>query len=278
MPDERSSAIEHERMGTADLHIHTLASDGISGVAEILEAVEGPGVLDVIAITDHERIDAAVAARTMAQRRGIRTEVIVGEEVTTRGGHLLALFIERPVRPMRSLRDTIIEIHAQGGLAIPAHPVVPVPLCASEAAIRRLVADPDPRARPDGLEAFNPTTAGRPWQPRVAALATELGLAAVGNSDAHLAAAVGQARTRFPGRTAEDLRRAILERQTGWEGEFYPASAAVATLLRQIRKYAGDARDELVGVARGRRTGRDLGYPGGRRRPAAFDEDVLAGR
>ena len=77
--------------GRADLHIHTLASDGTAGVVEILDFIEAQTELDVVAITDHERIDAAVAARAMAVDRGLRAEVIVGEEVTTLGGHLLAL-------------------------------------------------------------------------------------------------------------------------------------------------------------------------------------------
>src|SRR5829696_6195810 len=59
-----------ERLGRADLHIHTLASDGTAGIAEILEHVERNTRLDVIAITDHERVDAAVAARSMARDGG----------------------------------------------------------------------------------------------------------------------------------------------------------------------------------------------------------------
>jgi predicted metal-dependent phosphoesterase TrpH len=85
------------RQGRADLHIHTVASDGTASVVSILEHVAALGDLDVIAITDHERIDAAVAARAMAIDRGLPFEVVVGEEVTTLGGHLLALFIERPI-------------------------------------------------------------------------------------------------------------------------------------------------------------------------------------
>ena len=42
--------------GRADLHIHSLASDGVSSVTEILAAAEAAH-LDVIAITDHERMD-----------------------------------------------------------------------------------------------------------------------------------------------------------------------------------------------------------------------------
>src|SRR5688500_11749154 len=89
--------------GRADLHIHSLASDGISSVAEILAAAEGAR-LDVIAITDHERMDAALAAHALAEANGSPVSVIVGEEVTTRSGHVIGLFMRERIRPWGSLR------------------------------------------------------------------------------------------------------------------------------------------------------------------------------
>src|SRR5689334_15077475 len=161
------------RRGRADLHIHTVASDGTAGVEEILAHVEHRTDLDVIAITDHERIDAAVAARSMARDRGLRADVVIGEEVTTRGGHLLALYIDRPIRPYRSLRDSIVAIHDAGGLAVPAHPLVPYPLCAQAFVLRRLLDDSDPGVHPDGIETLNPTMLGRPWHARVVLFADD---------------------------------------------------------------------------------------------------------
>ena len=175
-----------DRLGRADLHIHTLASDGTASVPEILDHVEGRTELDVIAITDHERIDAALAARTMAASRGYRFEVVVGEEITTRSGHLLGLFLSRPIPPLRSLRWSIAAIHEQGGLAVPAHPLVPVPMSTSARRLRGLLEDADPAVRPDAIEVFNPTTAGRRWHPRVVAFAAAHGLTGLGSSDAHL--------------------------------------------------------------------------------------------
>ena len=163
-----------DRLGRADLHIHTVASDGTSTVVEILEYAERRTDLDVIGIADHERIDAAVAGRDIARAQGLRIEVVVGEEITTLGGHLLALFLEERVRPLRSLRRTILEVHEQGGLAIPAHPLVPYPLCAQGWVLRRLLADPDPRVHPDALETFNPTAFGRPMHDRVVAFLLDL--------------------------------------------------------------------------------------------------------
>jgi hypothetical protein len=264
-----------ERLGRADLHIHTLASDGTAGVVDILDHVERNTELDVIAITDHERIDAALAGRSIARDRGLRFEVVVGEEVTTLGGHLLALWLEAPVKPFRTMRATIAEIHDRGGIAIPAHPLVPYPLCAQGWVLRRLLAD-EPRYRPDAIEAFNPTTLGRPWHGRVIAFADEHGLARVGNSDAHAVEAIGTGWTTFPGRSAEELRDAILERRTHQHGSFHGTGAQLWTFGRQLRKYGRDARDTAVGRLTGGTTGRDLGYPGGRHRPPRLEEALAA--
>jgi hypothetical protein len=260
-----------DRPGRADLHIHTVASDGTATVEAIIGHVAAAGTLDVIAITDHERIDAALAGRAMALDRGLAVEVVVGEEVTTRGGHLLALFIEERIRPYRSLRDTIAVIHDAGGLAVPAHPLVPYPLCAQGRVLRGLLDDPDPRVHPDAIETFNPTALGRPFHHRVVRFATELGLAHLGNSDAHALEAIGTGWTSFPGRSAADLRAAIEAGDTKHHGSFHGATGQVGTFGQQLRKRGRDAKDEVGGRLRRDGTGRDHGYPGGRQRPPRFE-------
>ena len=260
-----------DRPGRADLHIHTVASDGTADVVTILDHVASRGDLDVIAITDHERIDAARAAQAIARDRGLALDVVVGEEVTTLGGHLLALWIDRPIRPYRSLRTTIKAVHAAGGLAIPAHPLVPYPLCAQGRVLRSLIDDEDETVRPDGLETFNPTALGRPWHDRVVRFADDHGLARVGNSDAHALDAIGIGWTTFQGRTAADLRRAIESRGTNHAGSFHGTAGQVSVFGRQLTKRARDARDELAGRVRRDGTGRDHGYPGGRSRPPRYD-------
>jgi predicted metal-dependent phosphoesterase TrpH len=257
--------------GRADLHIHTLASDGTSSVPEILAHVAAVGQLDIIAITDHERIDAALAARHMAEDLGLGFQVIVGEEVTTRGGHLLGLFLERPVPALKPLRWSIEAIHDQGGFAIPAHPLVPFWLCAQASMLRGLLESDHPAVRPDTIETFNPTALGRVRHRAVVAFADEHGLARVGNSDAHVAAAIGQGSTSFPGRTPEDLRRAIETRETRHHGSFHGSVGQIGVYGRQLRKYSRDARAELGGRVRRDGTGRDHGYPGGSQRPPRYD-------
>ena len=96
-----------------------------------------------------------------------------GEEVSTLGGHLLALFVEQRIRPLRTLSATVAEVHDQGGIAIPAHPLVPYPLCAQGWVLRGLLDRSDERFHPDALETFNPTMLGRPWHTRVVRFAEE---------------------------------------------------------------------------------------------------------
>ena len=258
-----------------DPHTHTLASDGIHGVETMIQSAVASG-LDAVAITDHERMDAALAGQAMAEYRGWPIEVIVGEEVTTRGGHLVGLYMKQRIRPWYSLKDTIARIHDQGGLAIIAHPLPPYPLCASERTIRALMEEADPVFHPDGMEGFNPTTAGpalRRWSRRAPALADELGIAATGGSDAHRSGNVGTTQTlvRRTGTLEESLRRALAERDTRWQGNEYSWRSQVGMFAQQTRKNVAAIGAELSGKILRNGTGRDLGYPGGRERPVAFD-------
>ena len=260
------------RRGRADIHIHTLASDGVDDVLTILHRAGALG-LDVVAITDHDRVDAALAAREIARGLRMTVDVIVGEEVSTRSGHLLALGIEERIPPLRPLPETVARVHDLGGIAIAAHPLTPYPLpmCIGERAIRGLMDAPDPRHRLDAIEAFNPTTFGRARHAAVVRLARELGLSETGASDAHEASGIGTGATIFPGRTADDLRAAIAAGETRWVGTFHRSVSQLPTFARQLRKYGSAWRDGIVGMATGHATGRDLGYPGGRMRPARLD-------
>jgi predicted metal-dependent phosphoesterase TrpH len=246
-------------------------------VEAILDHVERRTDLDVIAIADHERIDAAIAAQAMARDRGLRADVVIGEEITTLGGHLLGLYLDRPIRPYKSLRSSILAVHEAGGLAIPAHPLVPYPLCAQGWILRRLLDDPDPAAHPDALETFNPTSLGKPWHHRVVRFADQHGLARVGNSDAHALEAIGSGWTTFPGHDAADLRHAIEAKATDHGGSFHATAGQLGTFGQQLRKRGRDARAEFVGRVRRDGTGRDHGYPGGRLRPPQFDPAAAGG-
>ena len=76
--------------------------------------------------------------------------------------------------------------------------------------------------------------------------------------------AIGTGWTTFPGRSADDLRRAIVERRTHHHGSFHGTGSQLSTFGRQLRKYGRDARATVRGRVLRDGSGRDLGFPGER--------------
>ena len=209
-------------MGKADLHIHTRVSDGMASVSRVLEYVEHRTDLDVIAITDHEDAGGGLLARELAAKRGYRFEVIVGAEVTTLQGHLLALFIEKTPASFRRVESTLEMIHAQGGLAVVPHPLSWLTRSISKRTLDRI--QPGEGQRFDAIELANPSPAGLRTRDRAATLnANEWRLPATGGSDAHHLAHVGRGWTQFAGSSAQHLREAIRSGTTEARMEPYPA-------------------------------------------------------
>lgn len=197
-------------MGKADLHIHTNYSDGSATVMQVLRRAVQMG-LDTIAITDHNEIDGAVKARELAERWGLKIDVILGEEITTSDGHVVGLFLKERIRPLMTARATVDEIHRQGGLAVAVHPFSIWLKLFKCGGVGRLAE----RLQFDAMEVANgaltETLSNRytkAYNNKVAKLAE------VGGSDAHTIEALGQAYTVFPGRGASWLRNAIIHKAT----------------------------------------------------------------
>lgn len=221
--------------GKADLHIHTTASDGAATPQQVLDHAAGRGDLNVIAITDHDEIWGALQARELAAQGRYPLEIIVGMEVTTREGHLLALFIEQPIPMFLSLEETIERIHAQGGLCIVPHPMSWLTFSVGRRRLLSLVKRRSDSIYFDGLESFNASLGGRVAHRQALALnGATLSLAEVGGSDAHNLSMVGRALTLFPGRTAQDFRRALDAKSTTVAGHFSPVSEHFQGLTGQL--------------------------------------------
>jgi len=201
--------------GKADVHIHTTASDGGATAQEVLDYAERHTDLDVIAITDHDTIDGAQEAARLHQEGNYRFDLIVGEEVTSTAGHILALFITKEIPKELPPHETVQLIHAQGGLAIAAHPMLilryidPDMLTANGVGADVLMAE-----RFDGVEIINggPTLGKENARARLLNRSI-LFRAETGSSDAHIVEAIGKGYTLFPGKTAAEFREA-LERKT----------------------------------------------------------------
>ncbi|MEX2011942.1 MAG: PHP-associated domain-containing protein [Chloroflexota bacterium] len=206
---ELRDAIGPRSRAFVDLHCHTRASfDSLSSPAAVVRAAAARG-LTHLAITDHDRIDGALEAREIASRAGATGSdplvVIVGEEVRTADGALIAVFLDRPVPPGMSAPETVAAIREQGGLV-----GIPHPFDRFRGTLARGGGMRDVVPLVDWIETHNARLVGR-GNERAAELAAARGLPGVAVSDAHTILEVGIAYTILPGdpSTAEGLRAAL---------------------------------------------------------------------
>jgi predicted metal-dependent phosphoesterase TrpH len=233
-------------LGKADMHLHTLYSDGTVSVRTLLDHVEARTDLDVIAITDHERIDGAIRARELHAAGDYGFELVVGEEITTRRGHILALFITERIPALRPLSETLERIHDQGGIAIAAHPMAPLTPSLGARSLLSVHGSADRRHQLDAIELMNPSAAGRARRTARDRLNAEvLRLSAVGNSDAHVLEGVGTAWTWFPGSTAAEYRAAVEEGTTRPDGRYWSNRQNIGVYRRQLRAKVSHLRHTL---------------------------------
>jgi predicted metal-dependent phosphoesterase TrpH len=200
-----------DRLGRADLHVHSDWSDGRQSAPALVVAAAGR--VDILAITDHDEIAGALQARAFARARpDLGVEVIVGEEVSTLNGHVLGLYISERIPPGLTAERTLELIHAQGGLAVAPHVLHPLRYARRGHPPLAEILD---RLPFDGVEVVNNTGPLACFYDARALIANDRWrLPVCGGSDAHDARYVGSGLTRFEGRDAAALRRALATGRT----------------------------------------------------------------
>ena len=194
-------------MWKVETHCHTNASpDGLNTPAEIVAAARRLG-LDKLIITDHNTLAGALQAHELAPDL-----VIVGEEVLTREGEILAFFVTEEVPAGLPAREAIARLREQGAVLSVAHPFDRL-----RQGHWNLAALLDLLPLVDAVEVFN-ARAMWPGANRLAQrFAQRHGLPGTAGSDAHAALEVGRAVTFLPPfANAEEMRTAL--RRAQWQG------------------------------------------------------------
>ncbi len=167
-----------------DMHMHSERSPD----SRLRPAVQARRIrevgLDVACATDHNTIEGGLRLRELAD--GFR--VIVGEEILSRDGEIVGLFLERAVPRGLSAEETIDRIRDQGGVV-----VVPHPFSRNRMNHIRRPALERIAARVDAIEVFNAREAFTSDNLRAGAFAAEHGIARAVGSDAHRASEIGAA-------------------------------------------------------------------------------------
>jgi predicted metal-dependent phosphoesterase TrpH len=171
-----------------DLHCHTRYSgDSLITFDALLRWMDRRR-LDMVAITDHNTIAGALDFYARAPDR-----FLVGEEIKTINGELIALFIGEEIPPGLSMQETIARIRAQGGLVGASHPLDRLRGNAMGRETLETIHE-----QLDFVEVFN-ARAVFPDDNRLAEeLATCWGLPGSAGSDAHSLREVGRAYVKIP--------------------------------------------------------------------------------
>ena len=238
--DERegSPAGEERPRSFVDLHCHSSASfDSLSKPADIVRLAHERG-LTHLAITDHERIEGALAARDLAPD-GLT--IIVGEEIRSADGDVLGLFLDRVVPPGLSAIETIAAIHEQGGLAGLPHPFDRFRNSALAGEREELLEGLAEQL--DFVEAYNARVPFAEGNERAAAFARRHDLPGVASTDAHSLLEVAVACTIVPGliETPDQLRIA-LRRATLLTGHASYLVRGLTPLAKIVNRARGNRR------------------------------------
>jgi predicted metal-dependent phosphoesterase TrpH len=213
-----------------DVHCHTSASfDCLARPRDVVRLAAARGLTHLV-VTDHDRIDGALAARDAAPP-GLT--VIVGEEVRTSDGDLICAFLERAIAPGMSAVETITAVREQGGLVGIPHPFDRLRGSLLRDARMDMLA-----TLVDWVEVHNARLLGG-GNERAKAFALEHELAGVAASDAHSTVEIGVAYTALDGdpSTPEGLLAALptAELVTGRASYVVRLWTPVAKVVQRMR-------------------------------------------
>jgi predicted metal-dependent phosphoesterase TrpH len=171
-----------------EFHCHTIASaDSLTSPARLLETCRRKGI-DRVVITDHNTIQGALRAKELDPER-----VIIGEEIMTQTGEILAAFVREEIPPGLPARETIDRLRDQGAFISVSHPFDSM---RSGSWLRHDLIDIANLV--DAIEIFNARCMLPSYNSQAHAFAKEYKLPGTAGSDAHAPSELGMARMLLP--------------------------------------------------------------------------------
>jgi len=183
---------DHPNLIRADLHNHThFSPDSILSPEYLVRRARERGI-DVIAVTDHDTIEGGLRCRELAADEAPELRVIVGEEVRTKDGEILGLFLTEEIPRDLSAEETVYRIHGQNALAGAPHPFDAFRSGLKPEAMVDIV------GQLDFIEGLNARMMFSRHNQHAQQLAAEYGKPMTAASDAHSAREVGRAYVEMP--------------------------------------------------------------------------------
>jgi len=222
-----------EPLWKVEFHCHTTASkDSLVKPANLVAEAVRRGI-DRVIITDHNRLEGALRARELDPER-----VIVGEEIKTTRGELLAAFVSEHVPANLTPLETIARLRDQGAFISVSHPF-DLQRCGWTLPDLLEIAP-----HVDAIEVFNARCLDARMNSRAAEFACQHHLAGTVGSDAHTLGELGQAALLLPPfSSAEELQQVI------WNGQqqvrLSPAWVHLHSSMARLRKRFNPRLNEL---------------------------------
>lgn len=182
-----------------EFHCHSeYSKDSLVPVNKLIDKARRIGI-NKLAITDHNTIDGALIARQLAPEL-----IIVGEEILTNKGELLALFVKEEVAPWLSPEKTIQRLRDQGAFIIVPHPFDRRRHGWYEDDLIQLI------QHVDAIEVFNARCMNDLYNQKALHFAQLNNMAFTVGSDAHTLREMGRATLALPAfNSADELREII---------------------------------------------------------------------
>lgn len=171
-----------------EFHCHTdHSSDGLVSPERLVEICRRKGI-ERIVVTDHNRTSGAEAAQQLDPAR-----VIIGEEIMTQSGELLAAFVQEEVPAGLTALETIAILREQGAFISVSHP-----FDTYRKGHWKMAALLEIAPLVDAIEVFNSRCTFAAYNRQARQFAREQGLLGTVGSDAHAASEIGQATHLLP--------------------------------------------------------------------------------
>jgi predicted metal-dependent phosphoesterase TrpH len=212
-----------------EFHCHTFYSrDSLARPADILTACQHKGI-DRVVITDHNSINGALEAQKLDPER-----VIVGEEIMTQSGELLAVFVREVIPAGLPSLEAIAHLRDQGAFISVSHPFDKL-----RSGHWELPALLEIAPLVDAIETFNARCYLPAFNQQASQFARKHNLPGTAGSDAHAVFEIGKVTMLVPDfEDANGLRGAILQcRVDGTRsGVWVHLASRIASLSKRIRK------------------------------------------
>ncbi len=223
--ERKTRKLPHLRL---ESHSHTLASrDSLLRPADLVAAARRKGI-DRVVVTDHNTIAGARAAQRLDPER-----VIVGEEIMTTRGEILAAYVRGEIPAGLAPQETIRRLRDQGAFISVSHPFDRWRAGGWEEAdlleILPLV---------DAIEVFNSRCMLKRFNDEARAFAEKHGVAGTVGSDAHAAFELGRSLMSVdPFEGPDELRRVIRagSPQVKWSPPWFHLTSRFASFRKKVK-------------------------------------------